>query len=144
MNTTNQRGHKQSKPRVNRCKRYFLDSTSASWFTHPLPGSKQQTYHRSQSLNAAENIERLQSNNISFVLSIKHGNVARVTREAYRKARISHVHIIKKDDPKEDFLSILEPVCDMIEGILSRGKSILVHCTIGKSRSATVVIAYCT
>ena len=87
-------------------------------------------------------MELLRRNNVSFVLSIKHKNLSRATREAYQRARISHVHIVKRDILCEDLLSILGPACDMIEGALATGRAVLVHCALGKSRSATVVIAY--
>ena len=142
MSTTSQRGTKKSKSRVKKCKRSYLDSSSASLSSHPLLSSKQQTNQHFHRLKAAENIEELQSNGISLVLSIKQAKLSCVTREAYRKARISHVQIKKDDDPQEDLLSIFEPVCDMIEGRLTKGKAVLVHCALGRSRSATVVMAY--
>lgn len=91
---------------------------------------------------AAENIENLCKNEISFILSIRNKLLTVETREAYRKACISHVQILKADTLEEDLLSILEPVCDMIEATLAKGKAMLVHCKLGKSRSATIVIAY--
>lgn len=93
-------------------------------------------------MRAAETVEDLRSNKISFVLSVKYVNLTVGTREAYRRARISHVHIFKADNLQEDLLSIFEPVCDMIQATLAKDKGILVHCELGMSRSATVVIAY--
>ena len=52
-------------------------------------------------------------------------------------ARISHTHIKKKD-----FLSTLEPVCDMIEERLAKDKEVLVDCALSISRSATVMLAH--
>lgn len=80
--------------------------------------------------------------NISFILTIYERKISRDTRDAYRKAPISHIRISKFDHHKEDLLPIFEPVCDMIEGRLAKDKAILVHCALGYSRSATVVIAY--
>ena len=142
MSTTTQRGEKQSLSQVNKCKRSYLDSFSASPFSHALLGTKQQIDQPFHILKAAENIEKLQSNGVSFVLSIKQVNLSCITREAYRKTQISHIHIKKDDSFEEDLLSIFEPVCHMIEGILTKGKAVLVHCALGKSRSATLVIAY--
>ncbi|CAD6591002.1 MAG: hypothetical protein ASARMPREDX12_004884 [Alectoria sarmentosa] len=93
-------------------------------------------------LRAAENTKLLRRNNVSFVLSIKHKNLSRATRDAYQQARISHVHIVKRDTLCEELLSILGPACDMIEGGLANGRAVLVHCALGRSRSATVMIAY--
>ena len=73
---------------------------------------------------------------------MKEGRPTPATRDAYRKARISHVQIIKADVETEDLLSVFEPVCDMIDGRLAKRKGVLVHCFLGKSRSVTVVTAY--
>ena len=73
---------------------------------------------------------------------MKEGRPSAATREEYRKARISHIQISKADVETEDLLSVFEPVCDMIEGRLAKGKGVLVHCFLGKSRSVTVVMAY--
>ena len=94
------------------------------------------------SLRAAENIEELSSKNISFVLTMKEGRPSAATLQEYRKARISHVQISKADVETEDLLSVFEPVCDMIEGQLAKGKGVLVHCFLGKSRSVAIVMAY--
>lgn len=106
------------------------------------PSKKKYINRTFHSLTATGNMELLRRNNISFVLSIKHKNLARATRDAYQRVRISHVHIVKRDTLCEDLLSILGPACDMIEGGLATGRAVLVHCALGKSRSATVVIAY--
>ncbi|KAM0794865.1 hypothetical protein BDR22DRAFT_977424 [Usnea florida] len=93
-------------------------------------------------LRAAENTEELSRKDISFVLTMKEGRLTPDTRDAYRKARISHVQISKSDLETEDLLTVFEPVCDMIEGRLAKKKGVLVHCLLGKSRSVTVVMAF--
>ncbi|VDP73219.1 unnamed protein product [Echinostoma caproni] len=46
-----------------------------------------------------------------------------------------------RDEPSQDVLDILEEALDFIEQSLRNG-SVLIHCTMGMSRSATVTIAY--
>lgn len=87
-------------------------------------------------------MEDLRSNNISFVLTIKYQNLSLATRRAYLKAQISQIHIQKQDCLHEELLTTFEPACDMIDGKLTKGQAVLVHCALGRSRSATVVIAY--
>ena len=126
---------------VNQCTRSCLDSISASLysFSYKIPIMQLTSFY---SLKAAVEVEVLRSKNISCVLSIRRGNLICATRKAYQKAQISHIYIDKLDQPQEDLVSMFEPVCDMIEGRLTKDKAVLVHCTLGRSRSATVVIAY--
>lgn len=56
--------------------------------------------------------------------------------------RIQHVYIEKHDESKEDMLPILGEACKVIEENNQKGKGVLVHCAMGISRSATVMVAY--
>lgn len=47
-----------------------------------------------------------------------------------------------RDNPDEDLLSHLDPAVDFITEARLVGSSILVHCQMGVSRSASAVIAY--
>ncbi|KAF2209194.1 hypothetical protein CERZMDRAFT_114129 [Cercospora zeae-maydis SCOH1-5] len=52
------------------------------------------------------------------------------------------MHVKLDDDPNEDLLKHLPKTTAFIEEALSKGGAVFVHCAMGKSRSATVVIAY--
>ncbi|KAL4780782.1 hypothetical protein BJX76DRAFT_350720 [Aspergillus varians] len=45
-------------------------------------------------------------------------------------------------DHNSEILDDLYPLCEMIESRISQGKKVLVHCQLGASRSASLVIAY--
>ena len=84
----------------------------------------------------------LTTKKISFVLSIMSKNLPPSTRDAYMNNRIQHVYIEKHDESKEDMLPILGEACKVIEENNQKGKGVLVHCAMGISRSATVMVAY--
>lgn len=46
------------------------------------------------------------------------------------------------DSPEEDLLSHVDEVVRFLDEILSKGKNVLVHCHMGVSRSASLVIAW--
>ncbi|KAL2047264.1 hypothetical protein N7G274_001283 [Stereocaulon virgatum] len=91
---------------------------------------------------AAESIPSLTAAKITFVLSIMSKNLPPSTREAYMNHRIQHVFIKKYDESGEDLLAILPEACRVIEESRARGAGVLVHCAMGVSRSASVVVAY--
>ena len=45
-------------------------------------------------------------------------------------------------DHNSEILDDLQPLCDLIDSRVSQGKKVLVHCQLGVSRSASLVIAY--
>lgn len=87
-------------------------------------------------------MDDLRSNDISFVLSIRSENLAYSVCRAYERYGIVHVRKNKQDIPGEDLFAIFRETCNMIEEKLQNGKGVLVHCTMGISRSATIVAAY--
>jgi len=46
------------------------------------------------------------------------------------------------DNEDSNISSIFEEACDFIDYVEKAGQSVLVHCFEGKSRSATLVLAY--
>lgn len=54
----------------------------------------------------------------------------------------NHKIIQVDDDPNVDLLCYFQEMVDFIDGGLRNGGGVFVHCAMGKSRSATAVIAY--
>jgi protein-tyrosine phosphatase len=47
-----------------------------------------------------------------------------------------------RDEEEENISEYLEEVTGFMNRLINEGKNLLVHCTLGVSRSATIVIAY--
>ncbi|OCL02547.1 phosphatases II [Glonium stellatum] len=106
---------------------------------------------------AARSVSLLKSYNIGYVLSVVRPDdlpnfSASDPSEADAFAsEVVTKHIDINDDPTEDILCHLRDACDFIDGGLfsqsaggdsSKQVGVLVHCTQGISRSASIVIAY--
>jgi len=57
-------------------------------------------------------------------------------------AHLKGLWICAEDTPNEDLLKWFGQACDFVEKGLSEGGSVFVHCAMGKSRSATLVVAF--
>jgi tyrosine-protein phosphatase len=62
------------------------------------------------------------------------------TPKADRGAVPEYIHV--PWDHNSEILDDLDPLCQLIDERVSQGKSVLVHCQLGASRSASLVIAY--
>lgn len=91
---------------------------------------------------AAENMTLLSSKNITFVLTIMGQDISAEVLQQYQDRGIEHRFMKKRDEPDENLLEVFGELCTAIEEKLQEGKSVLVHCAMGISRSASVVMAY--
>jgi len=57
-------------------------------------------------------------------------------------AHLKHFHIRVEDDPNVNLLQYFEQGVRFIDGAEDKGGGVFVHCAMGKSRSATLVVAY--
>lgn len=64
------------------------------------------------------------------------------TLAQFQEHGIEQVFIQKRDVPNEELLAHFGNLCDLIESKVQQGRNVLVHCAVGMSRSASVVIAY--
>ena len=90
----------------------------------------------------SRDISLLRSNNITGVITIetraKEGSVI----DNYRKVGIDLLYIPLQDSPNADMYSCFDATASFIDRHLRRGKSVLVHCWAGISRSVTVALNY--
>lgn len=62
------------------------------------------------------------------------------TPKAEKRATPEYIHV--PWDHNSEILDDLYPLCELIDDRVSQGKTVLVHCQLGASRSASLVIAY--
>ncbi|CAD5222065.1 unnamed protein product [Bursaphelenchus xylophilus] len=87
------------------------------------------------SYSAAINRRSLEAANISAVLSI-------MTTSVKKEKQIKYKQIHLEDDPSSDLSKHFEECINFIHFYRVANRNVLVHCLMGVSRSATIVIAY--
>ena len=88
------------------------------------------------SVSAAKSIDDLRKRNISSILTI-----LRDIKVKYPKD-FQHKVVIMADHPMEDLLGKLPDALGFLENELNNGRTVLVHCAHGISRSVAVCAAY--
>ncbi|XP_032474562.1 dual specificity protein phosphatase 26 isoform X2 [Phocoena sinus] len=97
---------------------------------------------RSHGSEIANNLRELRRLGISHVLNASHSRW-RGTPEAYVGLGIRYLGVEAHDSPAFDMSVHFQAAADFIHRALSQpGGRILVHCAVGVSRSATLVLAY--
>lgn len=97
---------------------------------------------------SASNIEELNLRNIGYVLNAAHGsdetmNMVQVLKpEEYNQAGIEFLGIPAIDMMSFPLNEHFDPAIAFIKKGISANKNVLVHCKLGISRSATLVLAY--
>ncbi|KAH3757873.1 Leucine-rich repeat protein SHOC-2 [Pelomyxa schiedti] len=90
------------------------------------------------SIAAAKNRNFLVENNVTHIVSV----VARNYNHSWYPHLCKYLVIEADDEPETDLLSKFSSCHQFIDEGLSQGSSVLVHCAVGASRSATVVISF--
>ncbi|KAK0137543.1 Dual specificity protein phosphatase 26 [Merluccius polli] len=91
--------------------------------------------------HGAENLADLSMHRITHVLNAaqcrRHGGA-----DLYKGMNIAYMGIEARDSCDFDMSTNFQSAANFIHGALSRGGRVLVHCHVGVSRSATLVLAY--
>ncbi|OIW26356.1 phosphatases II [Coniochaeta ligniaria NRRL 30616] len=94
---------------------------------------------------SSSQLSTLTNNNITAIVSLANNESEIWSRPANRELvpEASHMFVCCADSPSQDILARLGDICDFIDKHMqSADSNILVHCTAGRSRSATIVVAY--
>ncbi|XP_061586816.1 dual specificity protein phosphatase 26-like [Cololabis saira] len=90
---------------------------------------------------SAENLADLSMHRFSHILNAAHSK-RRGQPDIYGGMNISYMGIEGRDSCDYDMSFNFQAAVDFIHSALSRGGKVLVHCQVGVSRSATLVLAY--
>ncbi|CAH8673702.1 unnamed protein product [Schistosoma bovis] len=85
----------------------------------------------------AENISVLKRNGIMSILTL---DILPLDCNVFKGFNMKFLYL--RDEPSQDLLEILEDALSFIDESIKNNSNILVHCAMGVSRSASVVIAY--
>ncbi|XP_026044024.1 dual specificity protein phosphatase 26-like isoform X2 [Astatotilapia calliptera] len=93
------------------------------------------------SRHSAENQADLYKNHITHILNAAHSN-RKGQPDIYEGMKITYMGVEAHDSCNYDMSVNFQAAADFIHRGLSRGGKVLVHCHVGVSRSATLVLAY--
>ena len=88
------------------------------------------------------NPQLLYQNNIKYVLGINTQMKSQNELKNYRQMDITNMHIKEFDIPETNLYRYFDKTNKFIHNAVLDNKNILVHCTMGISRSTTIIIAY--
>lgn len=91
--------------------------------------------------DSAENRTDLALHRVTHILNAAHSS-RRGQPEIYKAMNITYMGIEAHDSCNFDMSVNFQAAADFIHRALSRGGKVLVHCHVGVSRSATLVLAY--
>ncbi|XP_077378696.1 dual specificity protein phosphatase 26-like [Festucalex cinctus] len=91
--------------------------------------------------HSAENRSDLSRHGITHILNAAHSK-RQGCPDIYQGLKITYMGIQAHDSCNFDMSVNFQPAADFIHRALSRGGHVLVHCHVGVSRSATLVLAY--
>ena len=86
--------------------------------------------------------KQLIDNKIKTIICINDRLKSNKNINLYKKLNIKHYFIQEYDVPQTNLLKYFNKTNKIIEESIKNKKSVLVHCTMGISRSTTVVLAY--
>nr|XP_054587350.1 dual specificity protein phosphatase 26 [Nothobranchius furzeri] len=90
---------------------------------------------------SAENVSDLSTRRFTHILSAAHSD-RQGQPQIYEGMNITYMGIEARDAYDYDMSINFQAAADFIHRALSRGGKVLVHCHVGVSRSATLVLAY--
>ncbi|XP_028852512.1 dual specificity protein phosphatase 26-like [Denticeps clupeoides] len=91
--------------------------------------------------DSAENRSQLSTHGFTHIVNCAHSSL-RGGADFYKGMNITYLGIAAHDSPTYDMSANFTSAADFIHKALASGGKVLVHCHVGVSRSATVVLAY--
>ncbi|RVE68494.1 hypothetical protein OJAV_G00091980 [Oryzias javanicus] len=91
--------------------------------------------------HSAENLADLSSHRFTHILNAAHSG-RKGKPEFYERMNVTYMGIEARDSCEYDMSVSFQTAADFIHRALNRGGKVLVHCHVGVSRSATLVLAY--
>lgn len=113
--------------------------------SEPITATHIFSYNNGASLylgNITDAIDRIESLNVQAVVRVLCPNMSKTIQLPEQYKHIEVLDIELYDSPQSDISTHFETSYNFINKNLERGKSVLVHCWAGVSRSATLVIYF--
>lgn len=68
--------------------------------------------------------------------------IINVAKECIYKNNVNQIYYPFLDSVEQNIINHLDKICEQIDEYIKKDKTVLIHCLAGKSRSASVVLAY--
>jgi protein-tyrosine phosphatase len=92
--------------------------------------------------NSSNNIHELKNNNIKAVITIETSPKPEYILKYYKDNNIDFLYLPLNDYPSENIYKYFDSSYNFIKKHINKGENVLVHCRMGISRSATLVLNY--
>lgn len=120
----------------------YIESNMMHRFKYMLRMSQITNHIFLSNWNISQDFNKLEKNNIKTIITINTVYKPQSILDKYKENGITH-HMIELDDNhNENIEKYFESTSNIIQKSCDKKENILVHCTAGISRSASIIIAY--